>query len=208
MEKENFLSHWFELKAIQFDFGEGFRWASGIQSPIYVDNRRLLSLPEIRRAVVKALGDFILKQDIEFTHIAGVATGAIGYALLLAEEWEMPFFYVRPRAKSHGLKKQIEGICPSSAKVLLIEDLISTGESAMEAKRAIEDTGANVSFIIALFSYELPTAHTKFLTYKALFTFTELVSYLEKKKILNFEQIQALKEWHKKLKIEEYGKSN
>jgi orotate phosphoribosyltransferase len=207
MEKSKWLSYWFQVEAVQFNFDQGFQWASGIQSPIYIDNRRLLSIPETRKAVLEWLKASLLELDLSFTHIAGVATGAIGYALLLADEWRMPFFYVRPKAKTHGLKKQIEGICPPDASVLLIEDLVSTGESVASAKAAIEQTGAKVISTYALFSYHLPTVHQRLSPFQSLFTFPDLMAYVENEKILNFDQIQILNAWHKKL-ISQYGEGN
>lgn len=141
-----------EIKAIKLQPNNPFTWASGLKSPIYCDNRVLLSYPEIRKIVIEAL-----KQKAElfesFDMIAGVATAGIAHGALLAEAMNKPFIYVRSKAKAHGMQNMIEGYMPDNSSVLVIEDLISTGKSSLAACDALIEAGAEIKGVLAIFTY-------------------------------------------------------
>ena len=151
-----------EIEAIKLNPNIPFQWASGWQSPIYCDNRLALSYPEVRGFIaagfVSAIQD--IYPDVEV--IAGVATGAIAIGVLVADKLGLPFVYVRPKPKEHGRKNQIEGQLNAGQKVLVIEDLISTGMSSMNAVKALQTEGAKVLGMFAIFSYAFPQAEELF----------------------------------------------
>ena len=130
-----------------------FTWASGWKSPIYCDNRKILSYPEIRENICRWMADIITKRYPDVEVIAGVATGAIAHGYLVAHILGKPFCYVRPKPKDHGTGSQIEGILEQGAKVVIVEDLISTGMSSLAAKNALVNAGADVMGMVAIFSY-------------------------------------------------------
>ena len=142
-----------QIKAIKLQPQEPFTWASGWKSPIYCDNRVTLSYPVVRNFLKKQLAERIEalygKPDV----IAGVATGAIGIGMLVADYMNLPFIYVRPEAKKHGRQNQIEGHLEKGQKVVVVEDLISTGKSSLNAVEALQEAGADVKGMLALFSY-------------------------------------------------------
>ncbi|MGB7841688.1 MAG: orotate phosphoribosyltransferase, partial [Salinimicrobium sp.] len=151
-----------QIKAIKLDAQQGFQWASGWNSPIYCDNRIILSYPPIRNFVrenmARQIEQLYGKPDV----IAGVATGAIGIGMLVAEYLSLPFVYVRPEAKGHGRKNQIEGKLDQGQTVVVIEDLISTGKSSLNAVRALEEAQVHIKGMLAIFSYGFDTASENF----------------------------------------------
>lgn len=151
-----------QINAIKLQPSEPFTWASGWKSPIYCDNRIILSFPPIRNYVRDTMAKQIEKTYGKPDVIAGVATGAIGIGALVAEYLGLPFVYVRPEAKSHGRQNQIEGFIQSGQNVVVIEDLISTGKSSLNAVRALKDFGVNVKGMVAIFSYGFEVASNNF----------------------------------------------
>ncbi len=147
-----------QIKAIKLEPKNPFTWASGWQSPIYCDNRITLSYPKIRKFLSNAMAQEIKKRYPQAKAIAGVATGAIGIGMLVAEALDLPFMYVRPEPKKHGRQNQIEGHFDSSAPTVVIEDLISTGKSSLQAVKALRSANINVLGMVALFSYEFDVA--------------------------------------------------
>jgi orotate phosphoribosyltransferase len=141
------------IKAVQLDVENPFTWASGWHSPIYCDNRKILSYPEPRKTIYESLARVVRKKFEAADVIAGVATGAIAHGALVAEYLQKPFVYVRSAPKSHGLANLIEGYLPAGSKVAVIEDLISTGGSSLAAVSALRKTGADVLGMVAIFSY-------------------------------------------------------
>ena len=139
-----------------------FVWASGIRSPIYCDNRLLLSYPKARDLIIRGFIALIRKSKIRFDAIAGIATAGIPHAAILAERLKKPLLYVRSAPKSHGKGNQIEGRFNKGDRVLVIEDLISTGKSSLEAIAALEKAGAKVTDCLAIFSYGFPVAQRAF----------------------------------------------
>lgn len=151
-----------DIKAVLLRPQEPFTWASGWHSPIYCDNRRILSHPELRAQVAQWLADKAMKLYPEAEVVAGVATGAIAHGVLAADRMQKPFVYVRPKPKDHGTGSQIEGELAPGKKVVVIEDLISTGMSSLAAVKALRDAGAQVLGMVAIFTYGFDLAAQRF----------------------------------------------
>lgn len=152
------------IKAVFLSPNEPFTWASGIKSPIYCDNRLTMSFPKVRRLIAKGLAEKIKKQFPEVEVIAGTATAGIPHAAWVAEILDLPMVYIRSKAKDHGKGNQIEGQITPGQKMVVIEDLISTGGSVLEACQAAKREGADVLGVAAIFTYELPKGATNFNT--------------------------------------------
>ncbi|MFK7783454.1 orotate phosphoribosyltransferase [Psychroserpens sp.] len=151
-----------QINAIKLQPKAPFTWASGWKSPIYCDNRIVLSFPKIRNYIRTTMAKQIEAKYGNIDAIAGVATGAIGIGILVAEELGLPFVYVRPEAKSHGRQNQIEGFIESGQNVVVVEDLISTGKSSLNAVKALEAADVNVKGMVAIFSYGFEVARKNF----------------------------------------------
>lgn len=151
-----------DIKAVLLRPQEPFTWASGWHSPIYCDNRRILSHPELRAQVAQWLADKATELYPEAEVVAGVATGAIAHGVLAADRMQKPFVYVRPKPKDHGTGSQIEGELAPGKKVVVIEDLISTGMSSLAAVKALCDAGAQVLGMVAIFTYGFDLAAQRF----------------------------------------------
>ncbi len=158
------------VKAVKLQPRNPFTWASGWKSPIYCDNRKTLSYPQIRTYIKTQIARLILENYPDVEVIAGVATGAIAQAALVADELGLPLIYVRPTPKDHGLENLIEGDLRPRQKVVVIEDLISTGGSSLKAVEAIRNDGSEVLGMIAIFSYNFPVAEEKFRAAKVKLT--------------------------------------
>lgn len=143
-----------QIKAIKLQPSNPFTWASGWKSPIYCDNRKTLSFPDVRKYIRDAFVSLINDLYPHTELVAGVATGAISHGALVADRLELPFIYVRSGAKEHGLGNQIEGYYRAGQKVLVIEDLVSTGTSSLNAVKALRDAGCEVLGMVAIFTYE------------------------------------------------------
>lgn len=151
-----------EVKAIKLQPTEPFTWASGWLSPFYCDNRKTLSYPALRSFVKIELARLIAEEFPEATAVAGVATGAIAQGALVADELGLPFAYVRSKAKDHGMQNLIEGTLPEGAKVIVVEDLISTGGSSLKAVEALRAAGFEVVGMVASYTYGFPVAEEAF----------------------------------------------
>lgn len=151
-----------DIKAVLLRPQEPFTWASGWHSPIYCDNRRILSHPELRAQVAQWLADKAMELYPEAEVVAGVATGAIAHGVLAADRMQKPFVYVRPKPKDHGTGSQIEGELAPGKKVVVIEDLISTGMSSLAAVKALRDAGVQVLGMVAIFTYGFDLAAQRF----------------------------------------------
>ena len=151
-----------QVNAIKLNIEKPFTWSSGIKSPIYCDNRLILSYPKIRKFISNEISKFIKSKFQKDFYVAGVATGSIAIGILIAEILKKPFIYVRPKPKSHGVGKQIEGTILEKTPVVVIEDLISTGKSSLNAVEALEKNGIDVLGVFAIFSYELEIAKINF----------------------------------------------
>lgn len=164
-----------KIKAIKLQPSMPFTWASGWKSPIYCDNRKTLSYPDLRNFIKIEIARLIRENYPEVDAIAGVATGAIAQGAMVAEELNLPFVYVRSAPKDHGLENLIEGDLRPNQKVLVIEDLISTGGSSLKAVEAIRKDGCEVIGMIAIFTYDFPVAKEMFK--KAKVELTTLCNY-------------------------------
>ena len=189
-----------QIKAILLRPDEPFHWSSGWNSPIYCDNRKTLSYPRIRtfirQEIVKTIDESFGRPDL----IAGVATGGIPQAALVAQEFGLPLVYVRPTPKGHGTQGQIEGVVESGQSVIVIEDLVSTGKSSLAAVDALREAGCIVKGMVAIFSYGFTEAKQNFLVHKCpLVTLTDFDSMLEKAIETNYiseADIESLREWN------------
>ncbi|MDR3128544.1 MAG: orotate phosphoribosyltransferase [Bifidobacteriaceae bacterium] len=192
-----------KIKAITLSPNKPFTWASGIKSPIYTDNRITLSYPKIRRSISKGLA-YIIKQNYPGVEvIAGTATAGIPHGTLVANELNLPFIYIRSKPKDHGQGNQIEGLLQPRQKVVLIEDLISTGLSVITASQAVEKVGAEVLGIAGIFTYNLTKASNNFKNnnYK-LITLTDFETLLKTAKTKNYienKDMKLLKDFVKSL---------
>ena len=188
-----------DIKAVMLRPDQPFVWASGWHSPIYCDNRRILSFPEIRENVCSWMADIIRKQYPDVEVIAGVATGAIAHGYLVAHILGKPFCYVRPKPKDHGTGSQIEGILEPGSKVVIVEDLISTGMSSLAAKNALVNAGADVMGMVAIFSYGFNTARKAFedanVELTTLSNYDALIDVASETGYIRPEDIDVLKEW-------------
>jgi len=178
-----------QIKAISLKPDDPFQWASGWKSPIYCDNRKTLSYPRIRtfirQEIVKAIDENFGRPDV----IAGVATGGIAQAALVAQELGLPLVYIRPKMKEHGQKNQIEGVLESGQSVIVIEDLVSTGNSSLIAVDALRDQGCIVKGMVAIFTYGFDQARKNFLDHKCpLVTLSDYNALIEKARETNYVQ--------------------
>jgi orotate phosphoribosyltransferase len=190
-----------QIKAIKLQPDAPFTWASGWKSPIYCDNRLVLSYPAARKLVYKAFAETIRREFPEAEVLAGVATGAIAHGVLVAEEMGLPFVYVREKSKAHGRQNQVEGEVRPGQKVVIIEDLISTGKSSLAAFEALKEAGCKILGMTAIFSYQFEEAKNNFLnagcTLVTLSDYTELISQAARSGYITEDQITMLSDWRK-----------
>ena len=190
-----------KLEAIKLSPDNPFVWASGWKSPIYCDNRIILSDPFSRDLIANNFSEIIKSKYKNVELIAGVATGAIGIGILVAQKLNLPFIYVRPEAKKHGRKNQIEGKAVENQKVVVIEDLISTGKSSLNAVKALRNSKLDVLGMVAIFTYGFDTSLNNFK--KNLVKLDTLCDYsrlLEKALEIDYikeEYLETLTEWNK-----------
>ena len=190
-----------KINAIKLNPNEPFKWASGWNSPIYCDNRTILSFPNVRNEVKEELSKLLIGKFGKPDVIAGVATGAIGIGMLVADFLDLPFIYVRPEAKKHGRKNQIEGKINSSQKVVVIEDLISTGNSSINAVRALREHEIEVIGMVAIFTYGFDISFENFknenLKLQTLSNYKTLIDCALKNNYINSSELEELKSWNK-----------
>jgi orotate phosphoribosyltransferase len=190
-----------QIKAIKLQPQDPFTWASGALSPIYCDNRIVLSHPEARNFLKNAFADRISDLYTEAEVIAGVATGAIGIGALVADVLNKPFIYVRPEPKKHGRKNQIEGQLESGQKVVVIEDLISTGGSSLNAVKAVKKASGELLGMLAIFSYGFEKAKENFkiadVNLTTLCNYDRLIERAEEKEYFNSKDLELLKSWRR-----------
>ncbi len=201
-ESANAISeHLLQIKAVKLNVSNPFTWASGLKSPIYTDNRKILSFPKVRTFVRQQFVDIIQEEYGSVDLIAGVATGAIAHGVLVAQEMGLPFVYVRSSQKKHGLENKIEGQYESGQRVVVIEDLISTGKSSLDAVEALRSVGCDVRGMVAIFSYNLEKAKENFKKAKCpLFTLSDyniLVEYAENNNYISGKDLKSLAQWRK-----------
>jgi orotate phosphoribosyltransferase len=192
-------------KAVFLRPEEPFTWTSGIKSPIYCDNRMLISAPQARSLIVDQFVHLIQEQKLDPEIIAGTATAGIPWAAWIADRLRLPMVYVRSSAKDHGRKNLIEGKITPSDRVLLIEDLISTGKSSLAAAQNLEDNQMKVLAVLGLFHYNFPMAHKTFshkgLPVHALCTLDQLLEFASTTKKISEEQRKDILSWRQNTQI-------
>jgi orotate phosphoribosyltransferase len=188
-----------EISAVRLNVEQPFTWASGWYSPIYCDNRKILSYPKARKLIYESLVQLIQEYFPTIEVIAGVATGAIAHGVLVAEQMEKPFIYIRSSAKDHGLGNIIEGELKPGARVVIIEDLISTGSSSLQAVDAIHKANAEVLGMAAIFSYNFISTRRNFERAGCeLHTLTNYLTLIEEAKQCNYikaSDMETLEQW-------------
>ncbi len=188
-----------QIKAIKLNNTLPFTWASGRKSPIYCDNRVTLSFPIIRNFIRQQFVEMISEEFGDVELIAGVATGGIAQGALVAQEFGLPFAYVRSEEKKHGMTNMIEGVVSNGQSVVVIEDLVSTGKSSLNAVRALQEAGCNVKGMVAIFTYGLKVAEDAFKTAQVpLFTLTDyntLIKVAVDKEYIKADDLMSLSEW-------------
>lgn len=188
-----------QINAIKLQPSNPFTWASGWKSPIYCDNRKTLSFPEVRSYIRDSFAAMVkdLYPDVQL--IAGVATGAIAHGALVADKLGLPFVYVRSGAKEHGLGNQIEGYYEAGQKVVVIEDLISTGGSSLNAVKALKDAGCTVLGMVAIFTYEFKKASDAFAAegcdLDTLSSYSALIETALKSDYIGQAEVETLRKW-------------
>lgn len=194
-----------DIKALQIraDERDYFTWTSGIKSPIYCDNRLTISYPRVREHIVEGFLQLIKANNLEVDLVAGCATAGIPHAAFLAEALKIPMLYVRSDKKSHGKGNQIEGVLKKGQRVLVIEDLISTGASAINAAKVLEEEGAVVSSILAIFSYNLSKANQNFeeagFSYQSITSFDEVLELLLEQGEISPKEREQLLLWREQV---------
>ncbi|SRR5690606_26202800 len=201
--KTEITRHLLEIEAVQIRTDEYFTWTSGIKSPIYCDNRLTMSYPVVRRKIADGFVELIQKNGWEPDNIAGCATAGIPHAAWLAERLNLPMVYVRSSPKGHGKGNQIEGKVEPGEKIVVIEDLISTGGSSLEVVRVLRDAGAEVLGVLAIFSYGLEKAKENFkaagVSVETITGYDFLLDMLEKEKKITNAEKNELKSWRQLL---------
>ncbi len=192
-----------EIEALFLKPNDMFTWASGIKSPIYCDNRITLSYPEVRDLIKKSFVELIKEKFPEANLIAGVATAGIPHAALIADEMDLPMIYVRASSKDHGRANQIEGKVPENSKIVVVEDLISTGGSSLEAVKALRESGYEILGMVAIFTYGFNKAKESFakenVEFHTLSNYDTLISTARELNKITEADLEILTEWRKNL---------
>ncbi len=198
---EQTINYLTQINAIKLNTKNPFTWTSGIKSPIYCDNRLILSYPEIRKFIAEKISEIIKNKYGKNISITGVATGAIAIGALIAERLNLPYSYVRPEAKKHGLKNQIEGFINKGSEVVVIEDLISTGKSSLNAIKALRNENFNVVGMISIFSYNFNFANQRFqnenISINSLADYNTFVEMILSKGSISEDEASRLINWRK-----------
>ena len=188
-----------EINTIKIQPSNPFTWASGWKSPIYCDNRKILSYPKTRTYIRDRFVDIISEKYPEAEVIAGVATGAIAIGVLVAEVLQLPFIYIRSKPKGHGLENLIEGDLVPNQKVVIVEDLVSTGVSSLNAAKAVIDNGADVIGMVSIFTYNFPLAKENFkqagIELTSLSRYQVLINTAVELGEVTPEQVETLMKW-------------
>ena len=188
-----------QIKAIKLQPNDPFSWSSGWKSPIYCDNRKTLSYPNVRTFIRQSLSELILEEFGKPEAIAGVATGAIAIGALVAEQMGLPFCYVRSEVKGHGMENLIEGDVKAGSSIVVIEDLVSTGKSSLLAAEALKRAGHEIKGMAAIFTYGFPDARKSFaeagMELKTLTNYQTLIEQALKQEYVSKNDLEALKQW-------------
>lgn len=188
-----------QIKALQINVQQPYTWASGWNSPVYCDNRKVLSYPYVRDFVKSELANMVLEHFPDAEAIAGVATAGIPHGAMAADLLKLPFIYVRSKPKAHGMGNQIEGVLEKGQKVVVIEDLVSTGKSSLQAVEAIRAAGGEVQGMCALFTYGFDAAAKAMedagVTLHTISNYQALMEVAEEQKLITAEQKESLEQW-------------
>ena len=188
-----------EIKAVSLRPDSPFTWTSGLKSPIYCDNRLTMSYPQIRNMIAEGFVQIIRMEYPDVEVVAGTATAGIPHAAWVADKLNLPMIYIRDKAKGHGKGNQIEGVLKPGQKVIVIEDLISTGGSSLKAALAARDAGGDVQAVLAIFTYEFPQAQQLFteneISMQTLTTYSELIDVALKQGYIEENTMDKLKAW-------------
>ncbi len=190
-----------QIKAIKLNPANHFTWASGWYSPIYCDNRKILSYPAVRKQVCEGFAEIVREKYPDVDIVAGVATGAIAHGVRVAEKLGKPFIYVRSSPKTHGLSNQVEGEFWPGAKVVVIEDLVSTGGSSLSAVEALRENGCEVLGMAAIFTYGFPTARENFagadVRLDTLSDYKTMIELAAREGYVREDELLTLQEWRR-----------
>ena len=190
-----------DIHAVTLNPDQPFTWASGLKSPIYTDNRLTISYPEVRQAIFNGMVEQIKLHFSAADVIAGTATAGIPHAAWVAQNMELPMIYVRTKTKDHGQGKQIEGVLKEGQKVVVIDDLISTGGSVLNAVRAVNNSGGKVIGVVSVFTYDLPAAEQNFmangLKYYSVTDYMTLIKVAKENNQISADHLKSLQEWRK-----------
>ncbi|MBP7257525.1 MAG: orotate phosphoribosyltransferase [Chitinophagales bacterium] len=196
---EQLIDNLLQIKAIRMSPQNPFTWASGWKSPVYCDNRKILSYPIVRDLVKGGIYEMAKNQFSDFNCIAGVATAGIAWGAILADQLNLPFVYVRSKPKEHGMKNTIEGDLPENARVLVVEDVISTGMSSLQAVDDLRTQGAQIIGMLAIYTYGFPMAIEKFeqkeVVLKTLTNYEVLTKIALKKGFIEKDVLETLILW-------------
>jgi len=188
-----------QINAIKLNLREPFTWASGWRSPVYCDNRKVLSFPYIREFIKSELCNVVFEHFPEAGLIAGVATAGIAWGAMAADQLKLPFIYVRPRAKEHGLGNQIEGYFEKDQKTVVVEDLVSTGKSSLQVVEVLIQNGLKVEGMVSIFNYGFSIAQKAFehsnLRHFSLTNYQTLISLAIEKGVITGEEQNLLLKW-------------
>jgi orotate phosphoribosyltransferase len=188
-----------QINAIKLSPQQPFTWASGWKSPIYCDNRKVLSFPYVRDFVKSEMCSVIFEQYPDAELLAGVATAGIAWGAMAADQLKLPYIYVRPKPKEHGLGNQIEGFYEAGQKVVVIEDLISTGKSSLQVCDVLKAQGLDIAGMVSIFNYGFPVAKDAFaaagIPYTSLTNYPTLISLAIEKGLVTAEQQESLLSW-------------
>jgi orotate phosphoribosyltransferase len=199
--QKHFAEKLMQIKALQINLQQPYTWASGWKSPVYCDNRKVLSYPYIRDFVKSELANMVLEHFPDAEVIAGVATAGIPHGTMAADLLKLPLIYVRSKPKEHGMGNQIEGVLQQGQKVVVIEDLVSTGKSSLQAVDAIREAGGEVIGMCALFTYGFDAAAQAMekagVPLHTISNYTALMEVSEEQSLITAEQKQSLEEWRK-----------
>lgn len=191
-----------QLKAFKFQLNNPFKWANGWYAPVYCDDRKILSYPKIRNFVRIELARTIAEMYPDADVIAGVATNAIAHGVLVAEQLGLPFVYVHPTPKDHGLENQIEGDLRPRQNVVIIENQVNVGSNCLKVVAALRNNGCNVLGIVTIFDYGFPSTYKKMekaeVDFIALTNLDNVLHHAENMKIIDIEQIKAIQQWQHK----------
>ncbi|TGY64209.1 orotate phosphoribosyltransferase [Limosilactobacillus reuteri] len=190
-----------DIHAVTLNPDQPFTWASGLKSPIYTDNRLTISYPEVRQAIFNGMVEQIKLHFSEADVIAGTATAGIPHAAWVAQNMELPMIYVRTKPKDHGQGKQIEGVLKEGQKIVVIDDLISTGGSVLNAVRAVNNAGGKAIGVVSVFTYDLPAAEQNLmangLKYYSVTDYMTLIKVAKENDQISADHLKSLQEWRK-----------